>query len=284
MQEGVERYGHHILAFCFMSNHVHLAIQLGEVSLSKICQNLAFRYTKFYNNKRKTIGHLFQGRFKSILVDGNSYLKKLIRYIHLNPVRAYLTEDPLDYPWSSHQAYLMQKEFIWLARDIGLQLFGEFRHDALEAFHSFIMSGIGHDGINFKKGIAAGVIGDDLFIEKMSVDSEEYSDCAGMSLSKPLEIDLKTLLSIVANRYEMDVEALRTLGNNREASHLRGMIAYLARSATRVSLKEVAVFCGRADNSLSQAATRFEGQMHISEDLKNEVYDLKARLVLAANE
>lgn len=134
MQEGVERYGHRILAFCFMSNHVHLAIQLGDVSLSKICQNLAFRYTRFYNWRHKTIGYLFQGRFKSILVDGNNYLRKLIRYIHLNPIRARITDDPLNYRWSSHQAYLMQNEFTWLARDTGLQFFGESRQDATKNF------------------------------------------------------------------------------------------------------------------------------------------------------
>src|SRR3990172_12163731 len=105
MQEGVERYGHQILAFCFMSNHVHLAVRIKDVSLSKICQNLAFRYTRFYNWQHKTIGHLFQGRFKSVLVGSNRYLKELIRYIHLNPVRARLVENPLDYQWSSHQAY-----------------------------------------------------------------------------------------------------------------------------------------------------------------------------------
>ena len=97
MQEGVERYGHQILAFCFMRNHVHLAIRLGNISLSKICQNLTFRYTRFYNKRHNTIGHLFQGRFKSILVEGNCDLRKLIRYIHLNPVRAYITDNPLNY-------------------------------------------------------------------------------------------------------------------------------------------------------------------------------------------
>src|SRR3990167_4228280 len=101
MQEGIERYGHHVLAFCFMPNHIHLAIQIGDVSLSKVCQNLAFRYTQFYNRQHVSIGHLFQGRFKSILVNGEIYLKKLIRYIHLNPVRAKLVTDPSEYFWSS---------------------------------------------------------------------------------------------------------------------------------------------------------------------------------------
>jgi len=71
IQEGVERFGHRVLAFCFMSNHVHLAIQVGQINLSRIMQNLSFRYTRHINWERKRIGHLFQGRFKSILVDSN---------------------------------------------------------------------------------------------------------------------------------------------------------------------------------------------------------------------
>jgi putative transposase len=276
MQEGVERYGYRILAFCFMSNHVHLALQLGDVSLSKICQNLSFRYTKFYNRKHKTIGHLFQGRFRSILVDGNNYLRKLIRYIHLNPVRAKIVDDPLHFPWSSHQAYLMQKEFTWLARDAGLQFFGDSRHEALERYHSFVLAGIGlDDGIDFKKGMATGVIGDDLFIE--SVRQESGSPNA--SEDKLLEVSLTQLLEAVADWYKIKVETFPVLGNDRKASRIRAVAAHLARSIQGVSLKEVADVCCRAANSMSQVATSLEAQMLKSERLKSEVGDLKAKLI-----
>ena len=67
MQEGIERFGHIIHSFCFMTNHIHLAVQVGETSISRIMQNLAFRYTRYINRKYNRIGHLFQGRFKSII-------------------------------------------------------------------------------------------------------------------------------------------------------------------------------------------------------------------------
>ena len=92
IQEGVERFGHQIYAFCFMTNHIHLALKVNDVPLSKIIQNLSFRYTRFFNWRHNVIGHLFQGRFKSVLVDGSRYLKHLIRYIHLNPVRANMVD------------------------------------------------------------------------------------------------------------------------------------------------------------------------------------------------
>jgi REP element-mobilizing transposase RayT len=86
LQEGIERYGHQVHAFCLMTNHVHLAIQVGEVGLPRIIQNLAFRYTRWVNWRQNRTGHLFQGRYKAVLVDADSYLLELSRYIHLNPV------------------------------------------------------------------------------------------------------------------------------------------------------------------------------------------------------
>jgi len=77
VQEGIERYGHRVHAFCLMDNPVHLLIQVGTISLSKIMQSLGFRYTRFINHKRESVGHLFQGRFKSILIDADSYLLTL---------------------------------------------------------------------------------------------------------------------------------------------------------------------------------------------------------------
>ncbi|MDQ6998682.1 MAG: transposase, partial [Mariprofundus sp.] len=92
LQEGVVRYGHRVHAFCLMDNHVHLVIQVGTIDLSKIMQNVSFRYTRWFNARHKRIGHLFQGRFKAILVDEENYLLELVRYTHLNPVRAGLVE------------------------------------------------------------------------------------------------------------------------------------------------------------------------------------------------
>ena len=82
-----------------MGNHIHLALQVSDESLSKIMQNLAFRYTRWINKQQQRTGHLFQGRYKAILVDAQGYLLELVRYIRLNPVRAGLAKDPRDYLW-----------------------------------------------------------------------------------------------------------------------------------------------------------------------------------------
>lgn len=117
LQEGTERFTYLLHAFCYMTNHVHLVIQVGDVPLSKIIQNLSFRYTKYINKQKNRIGHLFQGRYKAILVDGDTYLLELVRYIHNNPLRAGLVKDPADYPWSSHRLYLGLDVLSYLTTD-----------------------------------------------------------------------------------------------------------------------------------------------------------------------
>lgn len=273
MQEGVERYGHSILAFCFMNNHVHLAIQVQKVSLSKICQNLAFRYTRFYNWKYKTIGHLFQGRFKSILVDDNRYLKELIRYIHLNPVRANLVKDPFSYRWSSHKAYLTEQEFTWLARDTGLEKFGETRKEALQAFHDFVIAGIGKDdGLDFKRGDSEGILGDEMFIARSKNKTTNVMD------ENLYAIDLSTLLSIITEWYNVEVGMLQTPGVERRMAYIRSMGALLAREMEGISLNELDAFFRRTDGSMSQAASRLEARMHKSEAIKSEFERLQSHL------
>jgi len=172
----------------------------------------------------------------------------------------------------------MSKEFTWLATDSGLQLFGESRHEALGMHHSFVLAGIGlDDDIDFKKGMIAGIVGNDLFIESMR---EEYSNTGKECILS--EITLLQLLETVADWYKIDVKALSLLGNDRRASRIRAVAAYLARRIQGVSLKQVADIFGRADNSMSQAATSLEAQMSKSEQLKNEMANLKTKLFLTA--
>ncbi len=142
MQEGIERFGHRIHAFCLMGNHVHLVIQVREISLSRIMQNLSFRYTRWVNARQKRTGHLFQGRFKALLVDEDSYLLTLVRYTHLNPVRAGMVSDPIEYPWSSHAVYLGDEVLPWLESQATLSQFSEHLDLARKQYVEFISQGM----------------------------------------------------------------------------------------------------------------------------------------------
>jgi putative transposase len=94
-----------ILAYCLMPNHYHLLVQCNGDSLSEAMQLLSLAYTKGINRRFNRVGSLFQGRFKSILVDCEEYLVHLVRYIHLNPVKADLVQTPQEWEFSSYCEY-----------------------------------------------------------------------------------------------------------------------------------------------------------------------------------
>jgi len=77
--EGVEKFGYRIYAFCLMTNHIHLAIEVGEMPLSRIMQNLSFRFTSFMNRQLKRTGHLFQGRYKAVRQEEAQRLGRILR-------------------------------------------------------------------------------------------------------------------------------------------------------------------------------------------------------------
>jgi REP element-mobilizing transposase RayT len=127
VEDGVDRFGHRIHAYCWMGNHIHMAIQLGEIPLSKIMHNLSFRYTSYFNWRHARVGHVFQGRYKALLIDADSRLQELVRYIHLNPVRAGIVADAVDFEWSGHRVYLGLAHKEWISTETVLSLFGSDR-------------------------------------------------------------------------------------------------------------------------------------------------------------
>ena len=125
-------------AFCWMSNHIHLAVQISDVPLGRLVQWIASRYAYYLNRRLGRTGHLFERRYRAILVDADSYLLELVRYIHLNPVRAGMVSKPTAYIWSSHRYYLGQGCLDWLATDWILSLFGNNLRQARKTFHNFV--------------------------------------------------------------------------------------------------------------------------------------------------
>jgi len=123
-----QRYHFHLFAYILMSNHVHLLIETSDIPLSKIFQGVNQRYTMYYNRRYKTVGHLFQGRYKAILCNRDRYLLALIKYIHYNPLRAKIAESLDQYPWR-HRAYftterseLLDTDLVLRRREYGVRL------------------------------------------------------------------------------------------------------------------------------------------------------------------
>ena len=117
LQSAVEKFGCRIHGYCLMTNHLHLVIQAGETPLSRFMQYVSLRYTKWINLTRGRTGHVFQGRYKALLIDADTYLLELIRYVHLNPVRAGAAPTADSWPWSGHRAYAGLEVVPWLTTD-----------------------------------------------------------------------------------------------------------------------------------------------------------------------
>ncbi len=101
-----DRFQFTLHAYALMPNHVHLILEPAvETTVSRVMQCLTIAYTKWFNRRYRRVGHVFQGRFHSKLIDKETYLLVASRYVHLNPVRANLVRQPADYPWSSYRAY-----------------------------------------------------------------------------------------------------------------------------------------------------------------------------------
>ena len=129
-------------AYCLMDNHYHLLVETPKANLSQIMRRLNGRYTRFFNKTRRRMGHIFQGRYKAIIVQKDSYLLELSRYIILNPVRAGMADIPENYSWSSYCATIGQCACPdWLAADNLLSSFGNQRKEAIRLYKGYVSQG-----------------------------------------------------------------------------------------------------------------------------------------------
>ena len=110
MQDAKTKYGFKLHAYCLMTNHYHLLLETEQTEIWKIMKRINQIYAAYYNEKYRLTGHLFQGRYKSCLVENDSYFLQTSRYIHLNPVKAKMVPRAEAYPWSSYSTLIGMKQ------------------------------------------------------------------------------------------------------------------------------------------------------------------------------
>jgi putative transposase len=172
LEKTVTQFNWLCYAWCLMDNHYHLLIQTPDGNLSKGMRQLNGVTTQTSNRRHHRVGHLFQGRFKAILVDHDAYLLELSRYIVLNPVRAGMVKAPADWAWSSYRASAgLAPAAPWLAVDGVLSQFAKRRSLAQQRYAQFVREGIKADSPwqNLKGQI---FLGDDPFVQQMQARIE----------------------------------------------------------------------------------------------------------------
>jgi len=218
------RYGFTLYAYVLMSNHVHLLLVTAEAPLFKIMHGLQFTYAQYYNRRYETAGHLFQGRYKAILCDRDTYLLELVRYIHLNPARARAGLDPWRYPWSSHAAYMGKPSAVTVETSFILRQFAPRLGRARRAYLLFLANGLAQgDQAQYEDPGDQRIQGGEEFTRKtvrtLGPDRTE----------RGAAVPFDSLLGAVAGAYGVAPAHLLLPSRRRDMVSPRAMLVFLAR-------------------------------------------------------
>ena len=267
---GKEKYSFYLYAFVLMGNHYHLLLETTQPNLARIMHYINSAYTTYYNLKRNKCGHLFQGRYKSILVDKDSYLLELTRYIHLNPVRAKLVTKPEAYKWSSYHGYLKKAGDGYIDKK-------QVRKDiplSSEHYRQFVLEGI-KDKRNPLRDVYAGfILGKALFIKEKLKDLKRTIESRDFSFKGELTnpIGVSEIMGSITKEYGTDIADLSKLKHH--PSKEKKVAIYLLKRYSNLSNAEIGEHFGLSYSSVSKAAGSLEKQMYKDKGLQKEIYDI----------
>jgi REP element-mobilizing transposase RayT len=272
-EEGVGRFGHRIHGFCLMSNHVHLVVQVSDTPLAKIVQNLSFRYTRWIHRQQRKVGHLFQGRYKAILVDIDAYLLGLVRYVHLNPVRAGLVAGPDAYRWSGHRAYLGLETLPWLTTESVLGQFAKRLATSRQRYAAFVAAGMdeGHRDDFHRGADDSRILADDEFTTQVLNRRPTFGPPA----------TLDAIVERVCQHYDVAPAELDGPSRGHHLSRARGVVGWLALATGATTLHQVAHRFQRDASTLSHIVGRIDRTAKTSPQVARELEGLKSALMHA---
>lgn len=265
LSEGVSRYGHRIHAYCWMNNHVHMVIEAGDIPISKAIQNLSFRYTRYVNQTQNRHGSLFQGRYKAIWIHPDIFLLDLIRYVHLNPVRAGILKSPDQYRYSSHYAYLGRVATPWLTCSHALGQFDDDIYNARKVYAEFVLQGICEvSRIDFHR-------------EPSVSEVPEYMMPVQSDPPNQTVVGLNVLVQAACETFRMKTEKLFSTGRERMPARVRSIITLLYIESGGV-MSEAALFFQRDLSTLSRQVTRLREKLKADSETREEIREIRSKI------
>ncbi len=177
LQTAHDRYRAVIHVYCLMGNHYHFILETPLGNLSRIMHFINCSYSAYYNAAHDRSGHFLQGRFKAILIEAESYIQALSRYIHLNPIRAGIVSSPEQYTWSSYREYVgLRRPSKWLKTEFLLNCFGKTEEEARLKYAEFVCSSINQMTKSpFEDMKCSAILGSDDFIDRFSETGKKGS-------------------------------------------------------------------------------------------------------------
>jgi putative transposase len=268
-------------AWALVSNHFHLLLRTGDVPVSVLMKRLLTGYAVKYNRSHNRSGHLFQNRYKSILCQEDSYFLELIRYIHLNPLRAKLVseyESLAGYPYCGHGFIMGRSKLIWQDREYVLRLFGDKEAIARRQYNQFVRNGVdqgsrpdltgggllrshgGWTGIkllresgNYQKGDER-ILGDGAFVNEVLAKAEErFKDKYRL---KAEGYDLDKLIDRVAQITQLTTEQILDTARDVKRTEARSILCYWATEKLGVTQSQLALLLNLTPSAISYAVKR----------------------------
>jgi putative transposase len=260
-----------LYAFVLMTNHYHLLLETPQPTLSAGMRDLNGRYAQWFNATRDRVGHLFQARFKGILVERETHLLQLIRYIVLNPVRAGMVRSAEEYPWSSYRATAgLIPPPSWLDIEWTLHQFHPTdRVEATRRYRQFVAAGV--DASSMWKSLRGGIfLGSEQFLQTMQamIDRQARAEEHPLCQVELLPVSIDRIIESVGLVLAVDREAL-TRRCQRQA---RLAFVYIARHRAHATNKEIAQHMKLSDSQVSalvsEAARQLESDMNFAAVVK----------------
>ena len=271
VEDGIKRFGHVIHGYCWSKDHVQIAIQVQDTPLSKIMQNLSFRYTRYFNKKHERQGALFHGRYKAILIEPEAYLNDLVRYIHNSPVRNGSAKSAAAGKWTSHAAYASANgKPDWVVTSTVLSGFGKSDKVARSAFEKFVLAGA-KEGVrlDLMRGSEGGrLLGSKRFTKKALKPAKIV----------PAAVTLNQLVKRVCRHEGVKETELRNESRARKESQIRQIIAYIALEHNVSSLTALADRFNRDLTTMSRNQRHFRERMVEDAALQKRVRSLRRQV------
>ncbi len=244
IDESTKKFDHKILAYCLMTNHIHLIVHIKESPLPTVMQNINFRYARWTNKKLQYIGHLFQARYRSLPVKNEEYLINLCRYIHYNPVVAKIVETPEYYLWSSHKNYISNDAPEWLDFKTITQI---IINKTRLCYFDFIAQDV--DRKKWKPALyllESGELVIDDVLMKNAIDAKHKPKINQKYLS------IECISSLISEKLTINQSELYGLSRNRDVSKKRALlISYLLKYSDK-KLSEIAHLFNRTQSTLQR--------------------------------
>ncbi len=273
LESATERYNAVIHVYCLMDNHYHLLLETPSGNLPHIMLHINGAYTNYFNVKRERSGHLFQGRYRAILVEKDEYAKELSRYIHLNPVRAGMVEMPEEYEWSSYQEYIGKREKPeWLFTGFLQGYFGNKKSSAEKMYQNFVETLINAEYKSpLNEVLGSAILGQEDFISEIK---EKYLS------GKKADKEVPALLAITERVSVKNIDEVVESTFSDDPVLQRNLKIYLAKRFTGTKLKEIGNEFGIGESAVSQVCRRLSARIDEDKKLKKEISGIIKRLGL----